>query len=94
MARKKPHPADNRQQCFPFPIDENLLARLAVLGRAYTYAHDADAWDFALRIDGLHEAGLSISDLRWSVAKGLVKHRRETSVYGDPHRLFLPGDGF
>jgi hypothetical protein len=96
MPWKKSHPADHFEQFIPFPIDDNLLAGLAILWRAYTYAQDADAdvWDFALRIDRLHNAGLSISDLHWLVAKGTAKHGQETSVYGDPHRSFSRGDGF
>ena len=44
-------------------------------------------------IDKLYETGLTISDLRWLVAKGLVQHGQETSVYGDSHRSFRPSDG-
>jgi hypothetical protein len=42
----------------------------------------------------LFESGLTISDLRWLVAKGFAEHGRELSEYGAPHRSFLRGDGF
>ena len=76
-------------------IDENFRAGLALLWRACTYAQDAgaDLWDFALEIDKLYETGLTISELRWMVAKGLVQHGQEMSLYGDPHRSFRPSDG-
>ncbi|MGO9468397.1 MAG: hypothetical protein ACLQIB_12985 [Isosphaeraceae bacterium] len=32
--------------------------------------------------------GLSISDLRWLIAKTFAEHGQETSFYGDPHRSF------
>ena len=51
-------------------------------------------WDFALEIDTLFEARLTISDLRWLVAKGFAEHGQESSVYGGPHRSFRRGDGF
>jgi hypothetical protein len=76
------------------PIDD-LLAGLAPLWQAYRYARDAgaDRWDFALEGDRLCAAKLTISDLRWLVAKGLAEHGQETSFYGDPHRSFRPSKG-
>jgi hypothetical protein len=76
-------------------IDDNLRAGLALLWQAYMYAQDAGAapWDFALESDRLYETELTISDLRWLVAKGFAEHGQETSVYGDPHRSFRPGTG-
>jgi hypothetical protein len=77
-------------------IDANLRDGLALLRQAYLYAVDsgADLWDFALENDYLYEAGLTISDLRWLVAKRLAEHGQEKSFYGDPHRSFRPSDGF
>lgn len=73
-------------------INANLRAGLALLWQAYRYAQDAgaDLWDFALESDKLYEAELTISDLRWLVARGFVEHGQEKSFYGDPHRSFCP----
>jgi hypothetical protein len=78
------------------PIGDNLHAALALLWHAYDCAEDAHAapWDFALEIGKLDEAGLTIADLRWLVAKGFVEHGGETSAYGDAHRSFTPGERF
>jgi hypothetical protein len=79
----------------PVPIDESFRAGLLLLYQAFTYAHDAgaDAWDFALEIDKLYETGLTISDLRWLVAKGYAEHGQETSIVGDAHRSFRQSGG-
>ena len=50
-------------------------------------------WDFALENDRLYETGLTISELRWLVAKGFAEHGQDTSFYGDPHRSFRPSRG-
>jgi hypothetical protein len=72
-----------------------LRAGLALLWQAYVYAQDAGTalWDFALENDHLYEAGLTISDLRWPVAKGFAEHGQEASLYGDAHRSFRLGGG-
>jgi hypothetical protein len=77
-------------------IAENLRGRLHALLYAWTCAHDAaiDLWNFALRIDRLHNAGLTITDLRWLVAREFVCHAEETTNYGDEQRSFLPGAGY
>jgi hypothetical protein len=77
-------------------IDEAFRAGLALLSQAFVYAQDAGAalWDFALENDHLYAIDMTISDLRWLVAKGFVEHGQETSFYGDPHRSFRPGVGF
>jgi hypothetical protein len=77
------------------PIDANLRAGLALLRQAHLYARDAGAepWDFAVENEHLYAAGLTISDLRWLVAKGIAEHGQETSFYGDPHRSFRPSVG-
>jgi hypothetical protein len=78
------------------PIDRNLRAGLAQLWQAYVYAEDAGAalWDFALENDQLYATDMTISDLRWLVAKGFVEHGQETSFYGDSHRSFRSSNGF
>jgi len=77
-------------------IDESLRAGLAVLWRAYICAQDtgANVWDFALRTGRLYEAGMTSSDLRWMVAKGVAEHGQETSGYDDPHRSFRRSNGY
>lgn len=77
-------------------IDEKARTALDHLRQAYLCAQDtgADLWDFALEIGRLFDAGLSISELRWLVAKRFVQHGQESSVYGGPHRLFRRGAGF
>lgn len=74
------------------PIDDDFRDGLALLSQAYMYARDASAalWDFALENDQLYAADVTISDLRWLVAKGLAEHGQETSFYGDPHARFAP----
>jgi hypothetical protein len=77
------------------PIDDYFRAGLALLWQAYRYALDAgaDVWDFALETDSLYAAKLTISDLRWLVAKRFAEHGLETSFYGELHRSFRPSHG-
>jgi hypothetical protein len=89
-----PEVDDSVEQAAP-PIDDNLRSGLALLWQAYRYAQDAGAalWDFALENDRLYATELTISDLRWLVAKGFAEHGQETSYYGDLHRSFRPSEG-
>lgn len=72
-----------------------LMAGLVLLQRAYCYAKnvDADRWEFGVEIEQLNRLGLTKTDLRWLVAKGVVDHQRETSSCGDALRSFSPADG-
>src|SRR5271157_6088775 len=92
---ESPQVDDSEQQAAPL-IDANLRAGLALLRQAHLYALDAgaDVWDFALENDHLYETGLTISDLRWLIAKRFAEHGQEMSFYGDPHRSFRPGAGY
>ncbi len=77
-------------------IDINARAGLTLLWQAYSYARESSSeiWDFAVEIDLLYEAGLTISHIRWLVAKGFAVHAHETSAFGDSHRSFRHGRGF
>jgi len=80
------------------PIDANFRAGLARLRQAYRYAEDTkdtgrDPWDFALEIDTLYKTGMTISDLRWLVAKAYAEHGEETFVHGAAHRSFRKDNG-
>jgi hypothetical protein len=88
--------ADDPARSRPVPIDGNARIALGFLRQACTCAADAraDLWDFALEIGTLFDAGLTISDLRWLVAKQFVEHGQELSVYGRRHRSFRRGAGF
>jgi hypothetical protein len=80
----------------PVPIDDNARVALDLLRQACTCAEDAgaDLWDFALEIGKLFDAGLTISALRWLVAKRFAWHGQESSLYGGSHRSFRRGEGF
>lgn len=73
-----------------------MRSGLEALLRANSSAYDAEAdiWDFSLCIDLLYERGLSITNLRWLVAKGFVEHGNDISSYGQSHRTFKSGAGF
>lgn len=77
------------------PINDGLRAAFRLLQRARECTQDAQAprWDFALEIGQLYAAGLTITDLRWLVAKGFVEHADEISAHGDEHRSFTPSRG-
>jgi hypothetical protein len=83
---KKPH---------KLSISDGIRSALALLKRARDCAEDvqADPWDFGLEIGQLYAAGLTVTDLRWMVARGLVEHAEETSAHGDVHRSFTPSRG-
>lgn len=73
-----------------------LWTGLGLLWRAYNYActSGAELWDFALETKTLYDTGLTVSDLRWLVARRFAEHGQEISVYGSPHRAFHTGTGF
>ncbi len=80
------------------PMDEGLLAGLALLWRAYICAHatGADVWDFDLRTARLYLAGMTGGDLRWMVAEGFAEHGHEAHGYGEAERppLCVNGHSF
>jgi hypothetical protein len=77
-------------------IEDALRTGLALLWHAFVCAQDTgtDLWDFALENDHLYAIDMTISDLRWLVAKGYAEHGQETTFYGDPHRSFRRSIGF
>jgi hypothetical protein len=77
------------------PVSGGVRAALKLLRHALDCAKDAQAppWDFALEIGHLYAAGLTITDLRWLVARDFVEHADETSVHGSEHRSFTPSRG-
>jgi hypothetical protein len=89
-------PPDGSGESSDLPITDGLRAALTLLRRALDCARDAqaDPWDFALEVGELYAAGLTITDFRWMVAKGLVEHADEVSLHGFKHRSFKSSCGF
>ena len=79
----------------PSEIASGMNSGLVALLRAHVCAQDANAstWDFALHVSELFQNGMSMSDIRWLIAKGFAEHGQEISVFGNPHRSFLRVDG-
>jgi hypothetical protein len=71
-------------------LSPRLQAVLSVLLEAYEYALDLrlDAWDFAVEISTLRPLGMTNSDCRWLVGKGLVEAGFELTLSGDERRSF------
>ena len=79
----------------PFSSQRTCAGHAALL-RAYTYAQDTgvvDVWDFALQFEELYRYGLTVSDLRWLIAKDHARQGVEISVPDDAHRSFERRDG-
>src|SRR5262249_30980765 len=71
-------------------LSPRLQTALSVLLEAYEYAQDLrlDAWDFAVELSTLRPLGLTNSDCRWLVGKGLVDAGFELTLSGDERRSF------
>lgn len=75
-------------------IEQGTYNRFAeameTLVNAYRYAADTqcDQWDFAVEITQLRQRGMTLTDLRWFVEKGIVEHACEITVEGDQSRRF------
>ncbi len=72
--------------------DDRLCDGLRILFKAMEYADDVDkdAQQFAVEIDCLSEVGLTTSEFRWLISKGLVTHVTEMTSTEDRDRRFHP----
>ncbi len=74
-------------------IDGNVpvSTRRAVyhLLKASSYAEDTrrNAWEFAVTIGELRRDGLSESELRWLVCRGLIEHAKEVATTGNERKF-------
>lgn len=68
---------------------------MELLRRAAEFAHDVDCdiWQFGVEIPRLREVGMSNCDLRWLLAKKLVRSAREITQAGDEQRRFVNQTG-
>ena len=73
-------------------IAMELRLALNQLAQAWRYSAElaCDRWEFAVELDRLLAVGLTTSDLRWLIKRGLVEHRRETTTADATHRTFAP----
>jgi hypothetical protein len=68
----------------------SLVAGLSHLVRSYRYARDTgvDPWQFAVELELLFEDGVTLTDLRWLLAKGYIQHQQEVTPPGAAQRQF------
>src|SRR5262249_40542092 len=71
---------------------ERAQPAFALLWQAHALAEDVqrNGWDFAVEIDCLRASGLTNSELRWLLGRGLVEHAHETTLPGEEPRTFSP----
>jgi hypothetical protein len=76
-------------------IAPRLQPALQLLLEAHDYAVDlgSGAWEFAVEIEPLREAGLTNSDIRWLLLKGCLAHALEVTEPGSERRAFQPQGG-
>ncbi len=81
----EPQPAGTARSIAP-----RVEQALAVLLDAYQYAQDLrlDPWDFAVELPTLRPLGLTNSDCRWLIGRGLVECGFELTLAGDERRSF------
>ena len=82
--------ADSNQPHPEYFVAENMTAGLNILEKAREYAADAhvDLWNFAVEIHELTRVALSVSDLRWLIAKGYIEHATEIASSAAEDRSF------
>ncbi len=71
-------------------INPHFQSALTLLLDAHGYAEELgrDAWDFAVEIEVLQRVGLTNSDLRGLIYKGIVEHAREITMASEEERNF------
>jgi hypothetical protein len=74
-------------------LTAQLRAGLRLLLQAWDFAESCQrsAWDFAIEIHNFRDHGLTNTDLRWLVCKGLAQHATEKTRPADKERSFHPG---
>jgi hypothetical protein len=85
------NPSPNGSPREDFEIDRRFQAALAMMREAYDYAVGLHrpSWDFAVEIALLRRRGLSHSDLRWLVCRGIAEHRAEVDAPEEDRRAFV-----
>ena len=85
---------DHRGKANFYPSASGTELRLGFhqLVQAWRYADElaCDRWEFAVELERLLAVGLTTSDLRWLIKRGLVENRRETTTVESAHRSFAP----
>ena len=73
-------------------ISTELRLAIDQLAQALRYSADlvCGRWEFAVELERLLAIGLTTSDLRWLVKRGLIEHRRETTTAETVNRTFAP----
>jgi hypothetical protein len=71
-------------------VPPRLHAALLILHEAADYARELarPVWDFAVELQQLRAVGLTHSDLRWLVCRGLVEHAAEITADDQDSRVF------
>lgn len=87
------HPRDARGELSPrLPswTPRRVRAAIVLLHEAHLFAQDLgqSSWEFAIELPTLRRLGLTDSDLRWLVAKGLARHALEITLAGEEGRAF------
>jgi hypothetical protein len=69
-----------------------VIQAMGVLQQAMAYSRDVcrDPWDFAVELTSLNALGLSLSDCRWLVCRGLVRHAAEIHNGAGNRREYAP----
>jgi len=73
----------------------HIEAALALMLQAHSYSTElaCEAWEFAVEIVALRQAGLTNSDLRWLLHRSLVEQAQEVTMPGESRRRFGPRGG-
>lgn len=77
------------------PIESATLQRLRPAleqleeARRIAEHFSRDIWELAIERDSLADAGMTSTDCRWLLCRGLIDHSLEVSLAGAPKRSFL-----
>jgi hypothetical protein len=80
----------SKKQNVRFTIEIGKSPGIEMLFRARVFSCDAgrSPWDFAVEVDALLSAGMTLADLRWLVAKGFAEHADEMTRPSHKRRHF------
>jgi len=76
-------------------LERRVQIALTALLRAHSFALDvhADPWQHAIEVASLHSLGCENIELRWLIARGLVRHGYEVHEQSSAARVISPSTG-